>query len=53
MDQKDVLPKGMEAWNQINQILGDDDMCFESVEEFSVFYKNLCQRLFEIEGEIK
>lgn len=53
MDHQDVLPQGMKAWNEINELLGDTDMCFENVEDFSIFYKNLCERLFEVESEIK
>jgi len=53
MDQKDLLETGMESWNELCVLLSDDDMTFSHIDEFSVFYRNLCARLFEVEGETK
>jgi len=53
MTNQELIEAGREAWNEINRISGDDDMLFESTEEFALFFRSLCTRLFEIEGEAK
>ena len=52
MENKDVLQSGMNAWNELSELTGDEDMTFANIEDFAEFYKTLCSKLFEIERQI-
>ena len=52
MENKQVLEAGMVSWNQICVLMGDTDMTFDDVEDFTEFYQSLCAKLFEVETKI-
>ena len=52
MENKEVLESGMKSWNELCVVLGDEDMTFDNVEEFTEFYRSLCAKLFEVENKV-